>query len=241
MKEVNFEESISVVVPLHNKQENIADTLINITKFIKSENIEIIVVENGSTDFSYQIALNTIKELKSIAKFKLIISEKGLGNALIKGFNECNNKWVYFIPADFAFGNSEVTFIQENNLQNKFDLFIGSKSHIDSIIKREISRSFYSRIFNGLLKILFKVPFNDTQGTVFFKRSILNKIIPLESEDFLITTELILKCYASKFSIKEIPITELQVISKTTVKPIKDGIKMLIGILKLKFNSNKLA
>lgn len=239
MKKVNFEESLSIVIPLHNKQENIANTLINITNFIKAENIEIIIVENGSTDFSYQIALNTIKELKGLAKFKLITSEKGLGNALIKGFNECQNKWVYFIPADFPFGNSEVSYIKDNNLQNKYDLFIGSKSHNNSIIKREISRVIYSRIFNGLLKILFKIPFNDTQGTVFFKRSILDKIIPLESKDFLITTELILKCQSYKFKIIEIPIIDMQVISKSTVKPYKDGIKMLIGILKFKFNTKK--
>ena len=158
MKSVKFNDSISIVIPLHNKEHDIERTLKNITKYIKSSNLEILVIENESTDLSLKIAKEAITDLEKF-NIRLIQSKKGLGNALIKGFQNSKNNWVYFIPADFAFGNSEISYIVGNNLYKSYDLFIGSKSHIESKIERPKSRELYSQIFNFILKHLFSIPF----------------------------------------------------------------------------------
>tara|TARA_B110000003_G_scaffold245432_1_gene255199 strand:- start:10377 stop:11102 length:726 start_codon:yes stop_codon:yes gene_type:complete len=238
LKKVHFKETLSVVIPLYNKESNIESTLKQVIDYIGSPDLQIIVVENGSTDSSKQIAEECIKNFSDENNITLYSSDKGLGNALIEGFKHCKNEWVYFIPADFSFGNSELLFIEENNLYKTHHLFIGSKTHSDSKIVRSKSRKLYSLIFNSLLKIMFSIPFNDTQGTIIFKSDILDDIGVLRNQEFLITTEFIVKAYKLKKSILEIPIVDLGIDTVSTVKPIVDGFKMLISIIKLKFQIN---
>lgn len=238
LKKVHFKETLSVVIPLYNKESNIESTLKQVIEYIDSPDLQIIVVENGSTDSSKQIAEECIQNFSDENNITLYSSEKGLGNALIEGFKHCKNEWVYFIPADFSFGNSELLFIEENNLYKTHQLFIGSKTHSDSKIERSKSRKLYSLIFNSLLKIMFSIPYNDTQGTIVFKSDILDDIGILRNQEFLITTEFIVKAYKLKKSILEIPIVDLGIDTVSTVKPIVDGFKMIISIIKLKFQIN---
>lgn len=243
MNEINsvyFNESLSIIIPLYNKEKNILSTLNNVTKYITSPALEIIIVENQSSDNSKQLVQNFIKTFSSSnVNMILIESDKGLGNALIKGFEYSKYDWIYFIPADFSFGISEIDFIVQNNLISSYELFIGSKGHKQSVITRSVSRKIYSYFFNRLLSILFSVPFSDTQGTVFFKRKLLNNILKLQSKDYLITTELILKCFKNQNKILEVPVTEYKTQTISSVSPITDGYKMLLGLLKLKFELQK--
>ena len=238
LKKVYFKESLSVIIPLYNKELNIKSTLNQVIEYIDSPNLQIIVVENGSTDSSKEIAEECIRNLSDKNNISLQSSQKGLGNALIEGFKHSNNEWVYFIPADFSFGNSELHFIDEEDLYKNYHLFIGSKSHPDSKIVRSKTRQLYSLIFNSLLKIMFSIPYNDTQGTVVFKSDILDSIGILRNQEFLITTEIIVKAYKSKKRILEIPIVDLGIDTVSTVRPIVDGFKMIISIIKLKFQIN---
>ena len=235
-KKINFENSLSIIIPLHNKELNIESTLNLLIDNVYSSELEIIVVENESTDNSKNIALNFIENIKSDHNIKLIESKKGLGNALIKGFEESQFEWIYFVPADASFGNSELDYVVENNLYKNFELFIGSKGHPESKINRSNSRKFYSFVFNSILKMVFKAPFNDTQGTLLFRASILKDISKLQNKEFLITTELVIKSFYKNKRILEIPIIDMNVDTISTVNPLSDGLKMIFDLIKLKLN-----
>ena len=84
---------------------------------------------------------------------------------------------------------------------------------------------------------MFSIPYNDTQGTIVFKSDILDDIGILRNQEFLITTEFIVKADKLKKSILEIPIVDLGIDTVSTVNPIVDGFKMIISIIKLKFQS----
>jgi len=238
MNNVDFKDTLSIIVPLHNKELNIENTINAIIKYINAQKLQILIIENGSTDSSKLIAQRTINKFKNEIDIVMFESQKGLGNALLEGFKHCKYKWIYFIPADFSFGNSEIEFIDKNNLYTRYDFFIGSKTHNDSIIERSRSRKLYSFVFNSLLKILFQIPFNDTQGTLVFKSNILNEISNLESFDFFITTEIVIKSFKKKIKILEVPVKDLGIQSKSTVKPFQDGLKMLVNIIKLRTKIN---
>ena len=233
-KKVNFENSLSIIVPLHNKELNIESTLSFLIDNVYSSELEIIVVENESTDNSKNIALKFIENINSDHNVKLIESKKGLGSALIKGFEESQFEWIYFVPADASFGNSELDYVVKNNLYKNFELFIGSKGHPESKINRSLSRKFYSIVFNLILKIVFEVPFKDTQGTLLFRASILKDISILQSKEFLITSEIIIKSFYKNKRILEIPIIDMNVDTTSTVNPISDGFKMIFDLIKLK-------
>ena len=237
VKKVKSKKTVSIVVPLHNKESNIESTISLIIKSILFKEIQLIVVENDSSDNSKKIAIETINKYKQQFDVSLYESKKGLGNALIEGLKHCKHEWIYIVPADFSFGTSDIAYVEKNKLWDNFDLFIGSKGHKESQINRTISRKMYSKIFNILLRVNFGIPFKDTQGTIIFKKNILDQINKLENEEFLVTTELIVKAFKKNKKISEIPVKELATETQSTVKPFKDGIKMLINIFSLKRNS----
>jgi len=71
-KKINFENSLSIIIPLHNKELNIESTLNLLIDNVYSSELEIIVVENESTDNSKNIALNFIENIKSDHNIKKI-------------------------------------------------------------------------------------------------------------------------------------------------------------------------
>lgn len=234
IKKVNFKQSLSVVIPLHNKVSNIESTLNQVIGYIESPDLQIIVIENGSTDLSKKVTQTYIDNAPKHIDINLYESPKGLGNALKEGFKYCKNEWIYFVPADFTFGNSEIFYVNSNNLYDKYDLFIGSKTHKNSEIKRSKSRKVYSFLLNLVLKAVFSIPYGDTQGTILFRTKIQNDIGYIKTKEFLFTTEFIVRAHRSKKNILEVPVVDLGIDTKSTVKPFRDGLKMLINIFKLK-------
>jgi len=231
---LKIQSSLSIVIPLHNKGPNIFETIKQITNKISSENIEILIIENGSSDNSEIEAKKAIKEFGNEYKIYFFKSKIGLGSALKKGFAESKNNWLYFIPADFAFGISDIEYIHANKLFERYEAFTGSKGHPDSKIQRKVSRKIYSNIYNKITSKLFKLSISDTQGTLILKKEIYEKLDKIESNGFLFSTEIIVKLFNSNIEIIEVPIKETNFNSVSTVSPFKDGFKMFIGLLKLK-------
>lgn len=234
LNKVYFDESISVVIPLYNKEKNINKTIHDLSVNLKSKNIEIIIVENKSTDNSKLIAYEAIKNLNN-KNIKLIDSNQGLGNALKKGFESSLNKWIYFVPADFECGLSDIEFVINNQLHHKYKVFAGSKVHPNSVLTRKTSRKLYSFIFNKIVNFLFDTQVYDTQGTLIIERHTYELVDQIVSEGFLFTTELIIKLKQLNIDVIEVPLKTINTENNiSTVSPLKDGLIMLFGIFRLK-------
>ena len=96
--------SISVVIPVYNKEKYIdkcIDSVINQT--IKKEDIEIICVNDGSTDGSIDI-IN-----KYIAKNNIVLINKengGVSSARNCGIMNASGKYILFLDADDSISNN---------------------------------------------------------------------------------------------------------------------------------------
>ena len=105
-------ELVSIVIPVHNSQQFLKESLESIINQTYS-NIEIICVDDGSTDNSLQI-------LKSYSEKITIISQKnqGLASALITGINHMHGKWFkWFSPDDLMYSNTIETLV---NIAKKY-------------------------------------------------------------------------------------------------------------------------
>lgn len=90
-------KKISVTIPVYNVEPNYIENAINSVINQTYENIEIIVVNDGSTD------INTIEYLKSInnPKVKIVNQEnKGLGGARNTGIANSTGEYIGFLDAD---------------------------------------------------------------------------------------------------------------------------------------------
>ena len=92
-----MEELISVIIPVYNKEKYIKETIISIINQTYS-NLEIIIVNDGSTDTSKDICVQFQKKDNRI---KLINTDNhGAGHARNIGINTAKGKYISFIDAD---------------------------------------------------------------------------------------------------------------------------------------------
>jgi cellulose synthase/poly-beta-1,6-N-acetylglucosamine synthase-like glycosyltransferase len=86
--------SVSIIIPAHDEEDNIKDTVENVKKIKYPKNKEIIVVDDGSTDKTFEIA----KKIKGI---KIIRKEKGgKASALNFGLKHAKGEIVVCIDSD---------------------------------------------------------------------------------------------------------------------------------------------
>ena len=92
-----MEELISIIVPVYNTEKYIGNC-INSIRNQSYKNIEIIVVNDGSTDKSLDI-ITKLKEEDS--RITVISTEnKGVSHARNTGLQEAKGKWVSFVDSD---------------------------------------------------------------------------------------------------------------------------------------------
>ena len=233
-------KTLSIIIPLYNKQAVITKTLDSIVEKCLDENInyEVIIVENESTDNSFSITQKYIANLKNTS---LIQSKKGLGNAIKKGISIATYDYVAFIPADFTFGESELKYFNSKNTVLS-DYSIGSRAHKDSFSESSFDRKIITTGFNFLKKTILNLNIKDTMGTFIIETNLAKKLSSESfSEQFFITTEFIFRAIKEGIEIEEIPIiNKIDENNQTTVRYFYDSYDAFIDILKLRKLEGKL-
>ena len=212
-----MKKSVSVVVPLYNKENTIIETLDSLTTYFEKKSItyEIIIVENQSTDNSKLIVENYINKLNK--NLFIYFSKKGLGYALKEGIRCSNFDIIWFVPADMLFGTSDFEYYYNNNLYPK--IAASSRAHEQSNSNRPTNRKVISFVYLFLKKIILKNALKDTQGAFIGKAETLKKVNEyVISNKFFYHNELLLRSIDSGFEVVEIPVSEkVMENNKTTI------------------------
>jgi len=239
--------NISLIIPCFNEETNIQkgvlDKIANFTK-VRSEFIEVLIVDDGSVDRSTEIIQRDY--VNRFPKFKLIKNpHQGKAYTVIKGIQEAKGDYVLFTDIDLA------TPIEESSkliaeIQNGFTIVVGSRdTHRQGapLLRKIMAVGFiYIRnFFIGLKDI------KDTQCgfKVFQKKIALNiinhlhvfnkkKTIKGSSVSAGFDLEFLFLAAKSKAKIKEIPVTWKHVETKN-VNFIKDAIETIKDILLIKY------
>ena len=96
-----FKKGISIIICTYNGAERLPETLRCILKQEKTNNlnVEVIVIDNASTDGTADVARNLWQESRSPFEFKILFEQKpGKSNALITGFD--NAQYEYLLICD---------------------------------------------------------------------------------------------------------------------------------------------
>ncbi len=100
---------ISFIVPAYNAEKTLESCIESIISY-NAEDLEVLIIENGSSDMTTSIS----QELeKRDSRIKLYHSEKGVSNARNLGMQEASGKWIVFVDADDK--------IKTDQLNNLFD------------------------------------------------------------------------------------------------------------------------
>lgn len=202
LKNVNKLSSLSIFFPFWNEEANIEQvvkTAIPVAESI-AEKWEIIMVDDGSTDRTLEIA----KKLAAKDKRLRVVSHqpnRGYGAALNSGIHHAKYKYIVFTDGDLQFDFTEVT---------KFVDTIGDADFVIGYRKKRRDKNIFKRLLlMYMLKvyvfILFRMYFKDIDCAFkMFRKDAIEKIMPIRSEGAMVSTEILAKAKLKKLRIKEV-------------------------------------
>lgn len=90
---------LSIVVPCYNEAKNIPLILERFHKVITRPDIEVVLVNNGSTDNSHDV-LQSLKKNYSFVKMVHVPKNKGYGFGILEGLKHCSGEYLGWTHAD---------------------------------------------------------------------------------------------------------------------------------------------
>jgi glycosyltransferase involved in cell wall biosynthesis len=222
----------SIIIPAFNEEQSIA-TIIeecrqarqNITGKTPVTSIEIIVVNDGSTDRTAELASQS-RDITLISFEK----NQGYGAAIKKGFEKASGELVGFLDAD---GTCDPLFFVDliNKLaQSRADIAIGSRLGPDSHMP--LTRRIGNTIFVSIINFLGNVTITDSaSGMRVIRKSSLPQLYPLP-DGLHFTPAMSCKALMNKnLTIVELPMEYNERKGESKLHIWKDGARFLKAIL----------
>ena len=124
---MNYKYKISIIVPIYNSEQYLEETIESIiNQTIGFENIQLILVNDGSTDNSEEICFKYKKMYKNIIYLKQ--DNEGVSSARNKGLKYIEGKYTNFIDSDDKW--------DKHALLNMYNLLEQNYSEIDFVVAR---------------------------------------------------------------------------------------------------------
>ena len=113
--------TLSIVLPCYNESGNLKNLLDAYKRVIVRDDIEIIIVNNGSLDETGSL-LEEIKDTYSFLRIVTIVKNEGYGNGVITGLKEAHGKYIGWSHGDLQTPPEDVVraleIIEKDNLNN---------------------------------------------------------------------------------------------------------------------------
>ncbi len=224
----NSEVLLSVVVPVFNEAQTIGDVIFGLRTVLLKQvfNYEIIVVDDGSTDKSAEIAKNQGAKLLSLK------THMGKGYAMRLGFSKAKGEIIATMDSDGSHNPEELTSLLAPIIEGQADLVIGSRLSLRKPASGRALNESGIRLFNILIKIFTGISISDSQSGYRVLTSKVLKSLSLKSVEYEIESEMLVKAAQKDFRIKEVPVTYIQrTYGKSRLDPFRDGFKIFLSIL----------
>ena len=216
-------DKVSIIIPAFNEAENIKQVVGSI-KDIGYEH-EVIVVDDGSTDGTYQAAVETG------AKVVRHPYNHGYGAALKRGIREATGNIIFTMDADLQHKGDSIGKICSELINKDYDMVVGirsKKSHTPLL--RKPGKLMLAMLANYLANK--RIP-DLNSGFRAIRRDILIDMLPILPNGFSFTTTITLAFIKEGFSTGHIPITTTaRKGKKSRVNIINDGYETLMLIVR---------
>jgi len=198
-----YKNSITIVIPAYNEQDNLKKIVDKCFNFLKSnfQEFEVIVVDDGSFDSTPIICNQLIDNYNGRFVALRHGKNRGYGAALRTGLFSAKGDLVFYTDADNQFDIDEIN----NHMKyiSDYDVVIGYRKNR----KDKMRRKFAALVYNRLIFLLFGLNVRDIDCSFkLFKRRPLHSL-SIDSDKFLVDTELLVKSKINNFKIKEVPVT----------------------------------
>lgn len=197
-------------MPAHNEKSHIAEAIRETAKVFQEFDCEyeIVVVDDGSTDGTFEEAKRKSLEIKNV---KAVGYEPNLGKgfAMKHGFQYVTGDLVLLIDSDLDLPPRQVEVLYNYMKKHSADVVVGSKRHPDSTVNYPLRRKIYSDGYYLLTRSVFGLPVKDTQaGIKLYRYEVLKDVMPrILVKRFAFDLEILANAQRMGYKIVEAPIS----------------------------------
>lgn len=229
---------LSIIIPIHNEERRLPRTIEQALQFISQQTYpaELILVENGSQDRTFEIA-NTYAARNPHIR---VIQEqaRGKGLAVRRGMLAARGEYRFMADADFSMPPQEINRFLPPVL-NDVDIAIASREAPGAVRYGEPAyRHFIGRIFNFMIRLLALPGFHDTQcGFKCLRGEVAEELFPCQTlTGWAFDVEILFIARKRGYRIVELPIP-WYFNADSKVQVLRDSIEMARDLLRIRLNS----
>ena len=194
---------LTILMPCLNEAKTLKTCISKANSFLINNNIdgEVLIADNGSTDGSQEIAINTGARVVNVP-------EKGYGAALIGGCEAAYGKYVIMGDSDDSYDFSNLMPFVEK-LREGYDLVMGNrfKGGIEKGAMPPLHKYLGNPVLSTIGRILYKSPIKDFHCGLrgYNRESILS--LNLHTTGMEYASEMVVQATLHKLKICEVPTT----------------------------------
>jgi glycosyltransferase involved in cell wall biosynthesis len=214
---------LSIVLPAKNEVEGLAKVLPRLKAV--APDAEIIVVDDGSTDDTAQVATQHGARVLS-APYSM-----GNGASIKRGAREARGEILVFMDADGQHPPEAIPQLLAK-LAEGFDMAVGAR---DGSGQASVGRNLANRFYNRLATLMTGHPVRDlTSGFRAVRAEKFREFLHLLPNGFSYPTTITMAFFRSAYPVAYVPVDVAQRVgSASHIRPLKDGVRFLLIIFKI--------
>lgn len=218
-------QKITVIIPCLNEEQGIELVLRRIPEFVD----QVIVVDNGSTDRTSQVA-------KSLGAEVIREPVRGYGRAYKKGFANATGDLIVTLDGDHSYPPDAISYLIEAFLHLEVDFLNASRFPVRDAKAMSLKHKFGNLVLSLAMSLLYFHWVSDSQsGMWVFRRSILKEMI-LESDGMAFSEEIKIEALRdSRIRFVEISIQYSSRLGEIKLNPWRDGFYNLWFLVRKRF------
>jgi len=217
-----------ILIPSYNEEFTIGE----VVKKLKSNGLEVIVIDDGSTDETQKVA----SEAGAIVMRH--VKNMGKGVSLKEGFDfvlrMTNFDSIVIMDGDGQHSPDDVPALIKHAEEKEGDIIVGNR--MTYVKNMPFIRLATNRFMSFLLSLMCKQHIPDTQcGFRLIKREVLEQL-NLETKKYDLDSEILIKASKKKFKIASVPVKTIYKDELSSIHPVKDSLRFIALIFKSYFS-----
>lgn len=214
--------TLSVVIPAKNEALALGGVLSRVTATVPEA--EVVVVDDGSTDETPSVA--------AAAGARVVRHKYSMGNgaAIKSGARAATGEIVIFMDADGQHPPEAIPSLLRG-IEQGFDMAVGAR---DRAGQANVGRSIANRFYNSLASWMVDHRIADlTSGFRAVRANKFREFLHLLPNGFSYPTTITMAFFRSAYPVGYVPVDVAQRIGKSHIRPLRDGVRFVIIILRI--------
>lgn len=227
--------TIDVALPVLNEDKSLASNVRRLIDALRSGCPyvwSVSIVDNGSTDASWDVAMHIARSEPNVRALRL--DQRGRGGALKAAWGSSIADVVAYMDIDLSTDLSALPSLLHPVASGEVDICIGSRLNSSSKVTRGARREVISHLYNWIARAVLRYGIRDAQcGFKAVNRNVVETILPQVRDDsWFFDTELLVIAARQGLRVKEIPVVWVED-DDSRVRIVTTAIDDLRGIVRL--------